>query len=376
MSLISVAEIAERINAEAATLAAELLPNGTRSQNKWMCSGIADHGGSESMWVNLSGPKIGQWFDAGNCAADEQKGDMIDLLRLKVCGGDKGRAVAEAKRRLGIVDSWSPKDASTPSPAEREAAASAARSRLEARQAEDAREKAARIRGAKALYFHDQARPIAGTPAEAYLLGRGLTWGQAGRWPRTLKFHPDVWCAQAGVKVPAMLAQILLPNGDQIGTHRTFLMACPNRGWTKLDVPKPKKFLGLFWGGFIPINRGAGEKAMSAMAEEPLYLAEGIEKCLAVRMKKPEARIASSASLGNMGALALPPPLAGGPPRQLVIVADRDDKPDAQATLERVIAQQQARGVVVSIVMPPAPFKDIDEWMLAVDRAAARERRA
>ena len=376
MSLISVSEIAERINAEAATLAAELLPNGHRSQNKWMCSGISDHGGSSSMWVNLSGPKIGQWFDAGNCGSDEQKGDMIDLIRLRLFGGDKHRAIEEAKRRLGIVDSWSPKDARAPSPAERAAAAEASRARLEARQAEDARDRASRIHGAKALYFHDKAKPIAGTPAEAYLLGRGLSWGEAGRWPRTLKFHPDAWCKEAGVKVPAMLAQILLPGGDQVATHRTFLMQCARRGWTKLDVAKPKKVLGPSWGGFVPINKGASGKAMSAMEpEEPLYMAEGIEKCVAVRMKKPGARIVSASSLGNMGAIVLPEP-AGGAARRLVIVADRDDKPDAQATLERVIAQQQARGVEVAIVMPPEPFKDIDEWMVALARQDRAEKRA
>jgi hypothetical protein len=96
-------------------------------------------------------------------------------------------------------------------------------------------------------------------------------------------------------------------------------------------------------------------------AEEPVYMAEGIEKCIAIRMKMPGARIISGLNLRNMGAILLPPAC-----RRLVMVVD-NDKDDAElVSLERAIASQQARGMAVQLVRPPLPYKDIDEWMIAV----------
>ena len=81
--LISVADIADQFNAQAASLARELLPNGHKAGNKWMASGIDDSGKSASLAVELSGRKIGHWTDFGNARVGEEHGDMIDLsMRL------------------------------------------------------------------------------------------------------------------------------------------------------------------------------------------------------------------------------------------------------------------------------------------------------
>jgi hypothetical protein len=90
-------------------------------------------------------------------------------------------------------------------------------------------------------------------------------------------------------------------------------------------------------------------------------MAEGIEKCIAIRMKKPGARIISGLNLRNMGAIVLPPQC-----RRLIMVVDNDKGDDELVSLERAIARQQARGLHVQIVRPPHPYKDIDEWMIAV----------
>ena len=101
-------------------------------------------------------------------------------------------------------------------------------------------------------------------------------------------------------------------------------------------------------------------------AQEPLYMAEGIEKCLAIRMKMPGARIISGLNLRNMGAISLPPQC-----KRLIMVVD-NDKDDAElVSLERAIARQQARGLHVQLVRPPVAYKDIDEWMIAVAPYAA-----
>lgn len=372
MSMWTVTEIADKLNAQAESLARELLPNGRKAGNKWMASGIADTGRSESLYVHLSGPAIGHWRDMGNCPAGEERGDMIDLLRLKL-GLDKVGAIQEAKQRLGIDDAFVPGQRG-PDPAELARRAEEARARAAARDAAEADERARKARGAKALYL--RGLPIAGTAAEAYLLNRGLLnralndIAAAGEWPGALRFNAEVWCKPEGVKVPAMLAAIYGADGAQMGTHRTFLQACPRRGWCKIDSPNAKMVLGNMWGGFIPINKGSSGKPMAKMPEgEPVYVTEGIEDALVVRMMRPEARIVAAISLANMGGIVLPPAA-----RKLVLVCDRDTKPKAQEALERAIARQQARGLDVQLVLPPPPHKDMNDWLkfLLVDRADVR----
>lgn len=369
--MISVSEIAERLNDQAATLAPDLLPNGHRAGNKWMASGIADTGRSASLFVHLSGARIGHWCDMGNAAPGEERGDMIDLLRL-VCGLDAKGAVDEAKRRLGIQDEFTP-GAAKPDAALLAARAEEARARAVLRQAQDDQEREVKIRRAKQLYLAGEA--ILGSPAAAYLQGRLIEPGPA--WPGVLRYHPEVWCSPERCKVPALLAAIYRADGQQIGTHRTFLQRDPKRGWVKIDSPNAKMVLGTMWGGFIPINKGSSGKSMAKMAqEEPVYVTEGIEDALVVRMMKPEARIVAAISLGNIGAIVLPPAAA-----KMVVVADRDPSARAQDQLERSIAQQQARGLIVQLVMPPEshdgePVKDVNDWHRAILRAQSRQGRA
>ena len=164
-----------------------------------------------------------------------------------------------------------------------------------------------------------------------------------------------------------MIAPLYLADGSHVATHRIYLQPCPRRGWTKLDVAKPKKVLGAAWGAFGPINKGASGKSMANMpADEPVYVTEGIEDAIVVRMARPEARIICAVSLGNIGAIVLP-----ARARRLVIVADRDEKVAAIDALERSIAQQQARGMDVRLIMPPADYKDLNDWLNGARKGAA-----
>lgn len=386
MSLRSVADIADEFNGHARTLAPELLPNGFRSGNNWMASGIDDTGKSASLAVNLSGTAVGHWSDYGNARAGEDKGDMIDLLALKRYGGDRKAALQDAKQRLGIVDNWTgSSSAPKVSPEELARRAEETRARAQARQAEDMRKRSAKIRGARALYLHKATAPIEATSAERYLVARGMSALPIGAWPGALRFHPEAWNSEFSVKMTAMLGMVLAWQAGEDGapgkqvhvaTHRTYLQNCPRRGWVKIDSPlkRARAVLGPSWGGYIPINKGSSGKSMTAMhPDEPVYMAEGIEKCIGIRMKIPAARIIAGISLKNMGAIVLPPQC-----RRLVMVVDNDKGDDELVSLERAIAQQQARGLQVQLVRPPAPYKDIDEWMIAVapDPVALEQGRA
>lgn len=353
------------INDLALELASELLPNGHRAGNLWKFSGIADTGRSESAWVHLSGSKIGKWFDLGSAAPGEDKGDMLDLIRLKLCHGDQRAAFEEARRRLGMPSGGERRELT---PAEKAQRAADAAKRAKAREEADAAEKRKKAGRAQALWLG--ARPIAGTPAERYLLGRELDAGPEAQWPGSLRYHGEVYHGALERKFPALVASIVTPLGEHIGTHRIFLQRRRDGSWGKLaGAPgvAAKMVLGNFWGGFVPINKGRSDKPMTRMPEgEPVYLCEGIEDAIAIRMVKPEARIGAAVSLGNIGAIELP--AQAGP---LVIVADRDDKPKAKDALERAIALQQTRGRQVQIVMPPAavngePVKDLNDWIRAL----------
>lgn len=364
MTLQSVDDIFDEFNALAPELARELLPNGHRSGNKWMASGIDDTGKSASLAVNLSGANIGHWTDYGNAPAGEDHGDMVDLWALKRRGGDRKAAIADARERLGKPLLFG-RPAPKASPAELAARAAEAQARDAARRAQEIEERMVKIKGARALYLHRLSAAIAGSPSEWYLDGRGLSSAPIGDWPGALRHHPEVWNREAGVKIPAMLGMVLAWDGDKqvhVATHRTYLQNCSRRGWTKIDSANARMALGPWGGGYIPINKGSSGKSMTQMKpDEPLYMAEGIEKCIAIRMKMPGARIISGLNLRNMGAIVLPPQC-----RRLIMVVDNDKGGDELDALERAIARQQARGLTVQTVRPPHPYKDIDEWMIAV----------
>lgn len=355
MSLISVAEIEQRLRENAESVGRELLP-GAHKEGAYLKAGSVMGEPGDSLVLQLQGTKQGTWRDY----AGTDYGDMLDLIQ-QTQGLDKKGAVSWAKDRLGIVDAWTPA-AVRPDPEAmaRKGAELAAMQRK--REDEAAAERDLRVKRARALYL--SGRDVIGTPAEAYLRGRAIDLAEGQAWPGCLRYHPEVWNKGERCKIPAMLAPIYTADGQLVAVHRTYLQICRQRGWTKIDHKDAKLVLGAMWGGFVPINKGASGKSMARMPEgEPVYVTEGIEDALVVRMVKPELRVVAAVNLGNIGGIELPPNA-----RRIVIVADRDDKPKAQEALERSIAQQQARGMDVRLVMPPAPFKDVNDWLRGVGR--------
>lgn len=360
--MMDVSAICDRLNDHAEQLARQLLPNGHKSGNHWMFSGIEDHGRSASAYVVLAGAGKGHWRDQGNAHPGEEKGDILDLIQLKQTGGDKAAAVSWAKGFLGIEDDFQPGARVEMSAEERARRAQEAYARQERQEAELARERVQKAGRAKALFL--SGLPAAGTPVEEYLHGRAI---DLPALPGSLRWHGEVWCKPLRCKAPAMLGGVFDASGAQIGCHRTYLRPAPAGGWVKIDSPNAKMMLGNKRGGFIPIAKGSSGKSMRHMAEgEPVYVTEGIEDALCVAMLKSDARVVAAIDLGNVGALILPQQAL-----RLVLVADRDENLKAQETLERVIAQQQARGIEVQLVLPPPGIKDINDWVQDVRPASA-----
>jgi hypothetical protein len=230
-------------------LAAELLPNGREESGYWRTGSVRDEPG-QSLAVTLRGHDQGMWCDHA-ASGPEGGGNMIQLAALARFGGDFGKAFAWLKSRLGL-DDLDPR---------RIAQVRAEAVARNAQATEDADAKAEKMRRlAHSLFL--SGRPIADTPVELYLRGRGIDLRALGHHPRALSWHPEVWNVEAGRKLPCMLAAAVDVDGRHIATHRTWLAPDGKGGWTKADLEDPKMTIGRSAGGFVPLWKGACRKPM------------------------------------------------------------------------------------------------------------------
>lgn len=362
--------ICARLNAMARTLAPELLSNGHWEGNRWRVGDLA----------NTPGQKLcvfpdGGWVDFSACEGmPERSGDMLDLVALVNFGGRKGVAVDWARMYLGM-DSGDPDSIAT------QRAKIHAKAESEAKQRE---RDAERRRGqALALFVDPRAVPIAGTPAEEYLLARGIDLEAIGGASRALAFHPAVYNKEADRELPCLIARVLDGDDKQIATHRTWLAQERGLRWWKAPLEQAKMALGSYGGGYIPLWKGACRKPLRQIdAGVDVFMSEGIEDGLSVACARPSCRVIAAVSLSNFGNIVLPPQ-AG----RMVILGQRDGDTErlqrmlergepmtkadgfltAEAALQTAIARHQERGRVVALALPPEGVKD---WNEAAQRAA------
>lgn len=245
MKRLSAGQISQMLAARIQALVTELLPAGQRGGHEWRCGSLAGEKG-QSLAVHLHGARAGVWCDF----AGGQKGDALDLVAACLFNGNRRDAMAWAENWLGLSNATS--DAPVQRrPAIQEKPASSLELDREAQ----------RMR-AKARRLWQEGQPIQGTPADAYLLGRGLDLRLLPHMPGSLRFHPAVWCAEVQKPLPAMIAAIASPAGKMIACHRTWIQQRPSGAWVKADLRAPKKVLGSFAGGCVRLTRGASGKAL------------------------------------------------------------------------------------------------------------------
>ena len=367
---VIVAGLAGRI----ASLCAELFPGGSVEGNEYRIGGV-DGSPGRSMAIHLAGDRAGIWQDF---ATADHKGDALDLVAKALFSGDKSRAVAWSRAWLGYEGGVKPE------------VVAAARSRL-VKAKKDEAERIERVRRA-ALRLYLEAQPaIAGTPADLYLRGRGLALERLGRQPGALRFHPacryfeKVPGSDRPVPrgtLPAMIASIVNARGDAIAVHRTYLQVGPDGCATKAAIDEPKKTLGRFLGGWIPLWKGTlpngregkrfGEltdKDAAAWvdpstgeihdehANNSVFVSEGIEDGLTVAIVEPRRRVIAGITVGNLVNLQLPPAM------RFVTILRQADAPGSKAALavERALDRWLGEGREVFEVPPPEGFKDIND---------------
>lgn len=192
------------------------------------------------------------------------------------------------------------------------------------------------------VWWNGAPQNAVGTPADLYLIGRGLAGLAASpaiRY-RTDVSHPE----ERGSRRPAMLALVQDATGAAIAVHRTYI----TRGGHKADAVPVKAAVGPIWGGAIRLDVAAAE----------MVVGEGIEtSASAGRLFGLPAWAAIAA--GNLAqALQLPPEV-----RSVVIAADADG-PGRRAA-EAAAARWQREGRKVRIATPDVPGADFNDVLLA-----------
>jgi len=234
-------------------------------------------------------------------------------LLLRCHTGCDFLAILDALRGLGLVEGTGRVPGLDPE-------------RLAQREAEERREAEKKARQARTVW--EKARPIEGTPAAAYLRGRGITCPL----PDTLRFHPAAWHPSAQ-RLPAMVA--LVEGAERFAAHRTYLR--PD-GSGKASVEPAKAMLGSVKGGAVRLAHGIG----------PLVVCEGIETALSLAsgLLRAPATIWAALSTSGMQKLDLPPF-----PSCLTVATDGD--PAGREAGHALATRADALGWTVSLL--PAP---------------------
>jgi len=187
-------------------------------------------------------------------------------------------------------------------------------------------------------------------PLLSYLVGRGLGELVLVGLPQNIHFHPnlDYWEPDNGKPVkrgsfPAMVAAVHSPAGEVVTLHRTYLQT----NGDKAAVASPKKLM-------TAVERGASHGAAIRLYEatKELYLAEGIETALAVRLATGRPVWATISAYG-LESVELPNSV-----ERVFIMADLDRSGRGKQAALKLAGRLESEGRTVSIHLPTDPIEE------------------
>ncbi len=274
------ADLSRRLAREAEAVCRHYLPHGRRQGRYWIAGDARDTPG-RSLYVRLHGPDagsgaVGKWTDA----ATGEHGDLLDLIA-------RNRGLT---RLADILD---------------EARAFLSLPRAVATDGEPDAKARSSTEAAQRLFA--AGRSLVGTPAEAYLRGRGIT--APLDWP-SLRYHASVYYrAREGAPReawPALLAAVTDLNGTITGLQRTWLDPAYA---SKAPIADPRRAMGCLLRNGVRFGR----------VLDVVVAGEGIETMLALKSVLPNLPMIAGLSANHLAALELPPSL-----RRLYIARDND----------------------------------------------------
>ncbi len=328
---MNAASVAAALAERAEEVCRRYLPYGRRRGRYWV-AGDLDGGRGRSLYVRLAPPGApGKFTDA----ATGEHGDLLDIIRHRICAPTLRAALDEARAFLA-----------------RPAAPAAGSG-----DAYDASEAARRL--------WRRCRAIDGTHAEAYLHARGLA---RCRFP-ALRYHPALLYRDAGAvrRLPALVAAVTGGAGERPGPgEHPGTGECPDRNavcgvlrtWldhrrpAKASVSRPRKALGRVHGFAVRFDDPAAGT---------LLVGEGIETVLSIVTALPGTVAAAALSAGSLGAFAPPPGIA-----RIVIARDNDDEGERAA--ERLARRCAQASVAATVIVPRGA--DFNEDLLTLGPAA------
>lgn len=299
-----ISDLARRLGENAEAVCRHYLSNGRRQGRYWLVGDVHNSAGS-SLYVRLTGPgsgkgRRGKWTDA----ATGEHGDLLDLIRLNRGHDDWRETLDEVREFLRL-----PRPAVSNREPWRETCGDADRDAA----------------GAARRLFHI-GRPLAGTPAAAYLGGRGLGHALGAT---ALRYHPRCYHRLRDgttVQHPALLAAVTDLGGTVTGVARTWLT---RDGSGKADLADPRRALGHLLGHGV---------RFAAAVPGVLVAGEGLETVLSVHRTMPAAPAVAALSANHLAALLLPSGL-----RRLYVARDAD--PEGLRAYETLRARADAAGV-------------------------------
>lgn len=310
--------IVQRLRETAHAWVPGMFPNGRRQGDEWRLANIqgAPPRQSGSCVIMLRGEHAGDWhdFDGGDGGGP--------LSTLAHGTGLADRALfAHAAGMTGWTGEGPARQEPAPAPKpERDASRDIA-------------------------FILEHAQPIQGTPAERYLVGRGLVVPDGA----DLLFHPDLANFETRAGYPALVGLVRNLAGEVVAVHRTYLQ---EDGGTvrKADIPKPRMVLGRSGGGTVRLAPIGQQGALG--------LCEGIETGLAAMLACPGLPVWAALSTTGLEQALLPPEA-----RRVVILADHDASGAGMRAAEAAAAKLHLEGREVSIALPPREDTDFNDML-------------
>lgn len=314
--------IVRRLRDTAESWVPRLFPNGRRAGDEWRLANIQGDAPrkSGSCVISLKGPHAGDWHEFDG----DQGGGPVNTIS-QASGLDGAALIMEAAEIAGVAPGAPERRAPPAAPpvAKRDAAQEIA-------------------------HIMSGALPIAGTPVERYLAGRGLAVPEGA----DLSFHRDLthWDQKAGF--PAMIGLVRDRAGEVIGLHRTYLEEGSDGAVGKAAIAKPRMMLGRVAGGAVRLASFKGDTALG--------ICEGIETGLAVMKACPGLAVWATLSTSGLEQVQLPPEA-----KRVIILADHDGSGAGLRAAETAARHLRMEGREAVIALPPVRGQDFNDLLIA-----------